>query len=153
MFDARRVVLTVGAVLTLLEKSGNDFDQSALLVALLRAAGYTNSQWSNGGVGYQFGWMLLPYENPDGSHRDIHHWFGLSLTNTDWNYTSSYLSVLLSRGQRFFPTQRKVDNSNTYSFQRVWVTLTMGGTNYYLDPAFKVSERVAGISLPEAMDL
>src|SRR5689334_11868520 len=66
-----------GAELTLLEKSGNDFDQCALLVALLRAAGYTNSQWSDKGVGYQFGWMLLPYDNPDGSHRDIHHWFGL----------------------------------------------------------------------------
>src|SRR2546428_10189399 len=38
-----------GAQLTLLEKSGNDFDQCALLVALLRAAGYTNA-------GYQFGW-------------------------------------------------------------------------------------------------
>src|SRR6266480_3415959 len=32
-----------GAALTLLEKSGNDFDQSALLVALLNAAGYTNT--------------------------------------------------------------------------------------------------------------
>ena len=30
-----------GAELTLLEKSGNDFDQCALLVALLRAGGYT----------------------------------------------------------------------------------------------------------------
>ncbi|MGH7979144.1 MAG: transglutaminase domain-containing protein, partial [Limisphaerales bacterium] len=36
-----------GAELTLLEKSGNDFDQCALLVALLRAAGYSPS--------YEFG--------------------------------------------------------------------------------------------------
>jgi len=138
-----------GAELTLLEKSGNDFDQSALLVALLRAAGYTNSQWSNGGVGYQFGWQQIPYDNPDGSHRDIHHWFGLSLNNTNWNYTSSYLSVLL--GTRFFPLRQSMDSSNTYAFQRVWVTLTTGGTNYFLDPAFKVSEPVAGIALPLAM--
>jgi transglutaminase-like putative cysteine protease len=62
-----------GAQLTLLEKSGNDFDQCALLVALLRAASYTNA-------GYQFGWMLLPYDNPDGSDRDIHHWLALSVT-------------------------------------------------------------------------
>src|SRR6266496_3793145 len=40
-----------GAQLTLLEKSGNDFDQCALLMALLRAAGYNNAN-------YQFGWML-----------------------------------------------------------------------------------------------
>src|ERR1039458_1333925 len=32
-----------GAELTLLERSGNDFDQCALLVSLLRAAGFTNS--------------------------------------------------------------------------------------------------------------
>src|SRR6267154_2172463 len=48
-----------GAQLTLLEKSGNDFDQSALLVALLRAAGYTN-------VNYQFGWQYLPYDDFSG---------------------------------------------------------------------------------------
>jgi hypothetical protein len=36
-----------GAQLTLLEKSGNDFDQSALLTALLNAAGYNNT-------GYEF---------------------------------------------------------------------------------------------------
>jgi hypothetical protein len=52
-----------GAALTLLEKSGNDFDQSALLVALLRAAGYNN-------VGYQFGWMWLPYDDPYGHDYD-----------------------------------------------------------------------------------
>lgn len=138
-----------GAELTLLEKSGNDFDQCALLVALLRAAGYTNSQWSNGGVGYQFGWQQIPFDNPDGSHRDLHHWFGLSLTNTSWDYTTTYLSVLLSA--RFFPLRQSVDTSNTFAFQRVWVTLTTGGTNYFLDPAFKVSEPVAGISLPLAL--
>ncbi len=33
-----------GAQLTLLEKSGNDFDQAALLVALLRAQGYTDDE-------------------------------------------------------------------------------------------------------------
>ena len=36
-----------GAELTLLERSGNDFDQCALLSALLQAAGYS--------PGYQFG--------------------------------------------------------------------------------------------------
>src|SRR5882724_1773571 len=35
-----------GAQLTLLDRSGNDFDQCALLVALMREAGYTN-------VGYE----------------------------------------------------------------------------------------------------
>src|SRR5205814_2534101 len=64
-----------GAQLTLLEKSGNDFDQSALLVALLRAAGHTNS-------GYQFGLVEVPYDDPAGHDEDLHHWLGLTLTNS-----------------------------------------------------------------------
>jgi RHS repeat-associated protein len=51
-----------GAELTFLEKSGNDFDQCALLMALLRSAGFTNAN-------YQFGWMELPYDSAD--HNDL----------------------------------------------------------------------------------
>ena len=67
-----------GATLTLLEKSGNDFDQCALLVALLRAAGYNNAA-------YQFGWMGVPFDATDGSHNDLHHWLNLSFSNTNWS--------------------------------------------------------------------
>jgi len=133
-----------GANLTLLEKSGNDFDQSALLVALLRAAGYTNAQGSNLGVGYQFGWELLPYDSPD--HQDLHHWLGLNLNNTNWNYTTLYLFNLFYV-QRGYPTfYYSTNDANTFWFQRVWVTLTIGSTNYYLDPAFKVSEPIPGLT-------
>ena len=82
-----------GAELTLLEKSGNDFDQCALLVALLRAGGYTNT-------GYQFGWMEMPYESAD--HKDLHHWLELNLVNTNWNYTSNYLFYLV-QNYRHYP--------------------------------------------------
>ena len=133
-----------GAQLTLLEKSGNDFDQSALLVSLLRAAGYTNS-------GYQFGWMLMPYDATDGSHNDLHHWLQMNLTNNNWLYTSNCLLKLVSN--RGYPTYSAYSGwgTNTFAFQRVWVTLTIGSTNYYLDPAFKVSEQVTGINLSAAM--
>ena len=136
-----------GAELTLLEKSGNDFDQCALLVALLRAAGYSNA-------GYQFGWMAMPFDNPDGSHRDIQHWLGLTFTNSNWSATSAYLNNLLV----FWRSYPNITGSyssnfgnNIYAFQRVWVTVTIGGTGYLLDPAFKVSEPITGISLPSAM--
>ena len=43
-----------GATLTLLERSGNDYDQSALLVALLRASGYT--------AVFQEGLMAIPVD-------------------------------------------------------------------------------------------
>src|SRR5207244_4453586 len=108
-----------GAQLTLLEKSGNDFDQCALLVALLRAAGYTN-------VGYQFGWNGIPYTNTDGSHRDLQHWLGLTLPNTNGNYTAAYLDIIFYE-VRGYPTNL-FDSSdmNTLWLQRVWVRLTMG---------------------------
>jgi YD repeat-containing protein len=137
-----------GAQLTLLEKSGNDFDQSALLVALLRAAGYTNAQFSNKGVGYQFGWMFLPYDSADS--RDLHHWLQLKLNNTIWIYTYYYLNDLFYN-IRGYPATYQLADGNTYMFQRVWVTLTLGTTNYYLDPAFKISEPDYGYNLPSIM--
>ncbi len=138
-----------GAQITLLEKSGNDFDQSALLVALLRAAGYTNSQGANLGVGYQFGWELLPYDATN--HQDLHHWLGLTLNNTNWSNTTLYLYNLFYV-ERHYPTMYySSTDTNTFWFQRVWVTLTIGSTNYYLDPAFKVSEPISGINLSSAM--
>ena len=137
-----------GANLTLLEKSGNDFDQCALLVALLRAAGYGNA-------GYQFGWMPLPFDNPDGSNRDLHHWLGLNFTNTPgtWPSTYAYLNELFKFWRGYPANSVDLGNlgNNTFAFQRVWVTVTVGGTNYNLDPAFKVSAPVAGVSLATAM--
>ena len=132
-----------GAELTLLEKSGNDFDQSALLAALLRAAGYNAT--------YQFGWMGVPYDATDGTHNDVHHWFQLNLTNTNWNYTSNYLFNLLWN-IRGYPTYY-LAYTNKLLFQRVWVTVTINSTNYYLDPAFKVSEPFASaVNLATAIE-
>jgi RHS repeat-associated protein len=139
-----------GAELTFLEKSGNEFDQCALLVAMLRAAGYTNAVGTDRGVGYQFGWMLMPYDNPDGSHRDLHHWLQLTLTNSNFNTTSNYLNTLIYQ-DRGYPDDSAKFGTNTFAFQRIWVTLTTGTNTYYLDPAFKVSELTTGINLTNAM--
>ncbi len=135
-----------GAQLTLLEKTGNDFDQCALLVALLRASGYTNTA---NNVGYQFGWMVLPYDNPDGSGNDIHHWLGLSVTNSNWSTTTTYLDDLFVT-QRSYPIVADNLGNNIYGVQRVWVTLSIGGTNYYLDPSFKITKPIPGIDLGTA---
>ena len=134
-----------GAEITLLEKSGNDFDQSALLVALLRAAGYSSAA-------YQFGWMGIPYDATDGTHNDLHHWLNLSQVNTNWLTTSNYLQNLFWN-IRGYPTYYTLADNNTFLFQRVWVTLTIGSTNYYLDPAFKVSEPIASTNLAAAIGL
>jgi RHS repeat-associated protein len=135
-----------GAQLTLLEKSGNDFDQCALLVALLSAAGYSNN------VAYQFGWQEIPYDDPYGVDYDLHHWWQLTLNNTNWTNTINYIYDL-AVGQRGYPLLYYVNDGtdNNFEIQRTWVALTIGSTTYQLDPAFKVSELVSGVSLTNAM--
>jgi hypothetical protein len=131
-----------GAELTYLEKSGNDFDQSALLVSLLRAAGYTN-------VGYNFGWEAVPFDDPTGHTNDLHHWLGLGFSNTNWTYTSNYVAHLFTR--RGYHNLALTGDNNTFVFQRVWVVLTNGFFIYDLDPAFKTTQTLQGINLTNAM--
>lgn len=131
-----------GAALTLLEKSGNDFDQCALLVALLRAAGYS-------GVNYQFGWEGIPYADSSGQNNDLRHWLNLSLSNTNWLNTSNYVYRLFAN--RGYPALYTTGDTNTFVFQRVWVTFAVDSTTYWVDPAFKKSAPVVGIVLTNAM--
>jgi RHS repeat-associated protein len=142
-----------GANLTLLERSGNDFDQCALLVALLRAAGYSNVQ-------YQFGWEEIPYidtyyPSEDPAPYDLQHWWRMTLSTTNVYVTiTNLLDFAQARG---YPLKYyAIDSYGTpyLDIQRVWVQLTIGATTYQLDPAFKISEPVSiptGLSLTNAM--
>ncbi len=135
-----------GAQLTLLERSGNDFDQCALLVALLRAAGHTAS--------YRFGTVFMSYELTSGPnyHRDFKHWLGLSEPNSNW--TNSLIYAVSLNDYRGFPfTGGFLSVPNALVFHHVWVRLTWNNTVYSLDPAFKVYEPVSGINLATAMGL
>jgi YD repeat-containing protein len=131
-----------GAQLTLLEKCGNDFDQAALLTALLHSAGYTNT-------GYIFGWIVANYTAPNGNGIDLPHWFRLTLPNTNWlGSTKPYLDAFFAA--RGYPEEGNFSgDTNDYLFQHVWVTLTNSGT-YWLDPSFKVSQFTNGINLISA---
>jgi RHS repeat-associated protein len=131
-----------GADLTLLERSGNDFDQCALLVALLRAAGHTN-------VSYQFAWMWMPFDDPNGENRDLRHWWQLTFSNTNWTNTVGYLKHLL--GLRGYPAYYDPGDGNYLLFQRLWVSLNVNGVTYNLDPAFKVSEQIGNNTLTNAL--
>jgi len=124
-----------GAQLTLLEQSGNDFDQCALLVALLRAAGQT--------AYYRFGTVYMPYEWSGDA--DFKHWLCLTKPNTNWSETLSFVSAV--NDYRGFPfTGSFLNSSNNVAFHRVWVRLTSGTNTYSLDPAFKISVPGSGIT-------
>ena len=88
------------------EKSGNDFDERALLVALLRAAGYSPS--------YEFGVLEMPYDATDGTHNDLHHWMQLTLVNTNWSNTLDYFGYLI--GQRGYSTFLDFGDGNAPEF-------------------------------------
>ena len=132
-----------GAQLTLLEGSGNEFDQCALLVALLRSAGYTNAS-------YQFGGQKVPYERAD--HRDFRHWLGLWKPNTNWN-ESYFLAYNVSFARGYPAVYSFPDDSTNLGLHRLWVKLPLNGTNYLLDPAFRVSELAGGVDVMAATGL
>jgi len=131
-----------GAEITLLERSGNDFDQCALLVALLRAAGYSPS--------YEFGMVSLPYSAAN--QMDYRHWIGATMPNTNWNTTVALAgNININVGYPYLATITGYTN-NLY-FHHIWVQLSINGTNYILDPAFKIGQMNTGINLDSAAQI
>ncbi|WP_431065742.1 RHS repeat-associated core domain-containing protein [Methylotuvimicrobium sp.] len=119
-----------GPYLTLLDRSGNDFDQAALLVELLRAAGIA--------ANYQYGRMTIPHASAIGM--DTAHWLGAEAN-------AGVIGNIIASGG--------IPIANNYTdrivLDRIWVVTTINGTAYALDPAFKPSEKTAGIDLAAAM--
>ncbi len=136
-----------GAQLTLLERSGNDFDQCALLVAMLRAAGHTAS--------YQFGFGVMTYESQYGDDWDFKHWIGLTMDGSSTSASTIAAYTMSLNDRRGYPySYAYVDGTNVaIVLHRVWVKLTWNDYTYSLDPAFKTSRPLDGIDLATAMRL
>jgi len=112
-----------GATMTLLDRMGNDFDQSSLLIALLRQAGYT--------ADYVYGtiWLTLDQTN---------EWLGVS---------DPYVLARLipSAGIPCVPYLNGIE------LDHVWVKVNIDGTDYVFDPSIKSCTYTSGIDLPDAM--
>ncbi len=138
-----------GAALTLLEKSGNDFDQCALLVSLLREAALHNPGILPA-ITYQYGSVGI-------SGADFHRWLGFP--ETDMSFLRQYaiesggwpLVSELPRAEA--RTQRNTwMRQNRLKVARVWVRAVIDGTPQLLDLSFKTSAWIGGISdMPGAM--
>jgi RHS repeat-associated protein len=122
-----------GPVGTLLDGRGDSFDQAALMVALLQQASLTNTAISN--VLFEFGQVYL-------SSAQLQSWL-----NVDSN-PYSIGSILASAG---IPASLYSDGSAILG--HVWVKVSINGTPYVFDPAFKPHTWAAGIvaSLPTIM--
>lgn len=148
-----------GAQVTLLERSGNDFDQCALLVALLRAADANNPAASYT-VSYEFGCMKIPYQATSGP--DLRKWLGLTLVETSSPENWQEVANLL-QGMNYFRGYPKLTQNYvlfqeitvpaSFIFHRVWVKFYDGVTTYYLDPALKTSTMIPGLDVSAAMQL
>lgn len=113
-----------GATLTYYDRSGNDFDQASLMIALLRASGYT--------ARYECGKMKFP--------------FSLDSPLTNWvGSAANDVSILASGG---IPTEHV---EGDVFVTRAWVRATIEGVDYLFDPAFKEYSYSDGIELQGAI--
>lgn len=141
-----------GAHLTLLEGSGNDFDQCALLVALLSASGKSPT--------YKFGACYFSYT-------DFTKWVGLSttpyshltdadfasqnggLTAVPWKKRLAVYNFLTPRGY-FYVDKFTSNGEEWFIIPHVWVEVTDAGTTRKLSPSRKDYDEFPGINLTTA---
>jgi RHS repeat-associated protein len=115
-----------GATLTLLDGSGNDFDQASLMIALLRASGYTAQ--------YVYGQMTIPGDQ-------MANWLG---TDQVWQVVNG---VVASGG---IPLDAIYTDAMA-TLDRVWVKATINSVDYLFDPAFKSYSYTTKINLATAL--
>jgi len=118
-----------GPYLTLHERAGNDFDQAALLVELLRAAGFT--------ANFRYGTASVDTTAP------------LQLqTLADWLGTDADAQIIAGTFSNGGVPVEQVGTN--LEFDRVWVEVDIGGSTVSLDPAFKLLSKGGGIDLDAA---
>ena len=132
-----------GALMTLLEGRGNDFDQCTLLVSLLRTSGYQAS--------YVLGFMEIPYESPDGY--DMKAWIGFrpSFDPANPDLVSDLVSSFLRN--RGTPLTAFLTQTKTVLLPRVWVRAVVDGKRCDLDPSFKRRQFSPALDWASAINL
>ncbi len=124
-----------GAVRTLIDRQGNDADQSALLIALLQASGYsatfeTTDDWDGDNA-----YNLAAFPMTSSNGYDVPTWWGIT------NSASTVNQVLANAGYLGGVV------GNTVYLSHVWVSATINGNTYQLDPSFKPSQTTPGINV------
>ena len=156
--------LRKGSALTLLEGSGNDFDQSVLLADLLVAAGYpaSNVKLRLRGMGVEYShlvnWMGLASEPfPGKNFLQVYGQeqpFGAGVTDLVAKQLAFSTSFVSKRGSAsvaiWNPPENPIaagpDGKAVPFFDRMFVQLTMGGVVYDLDPSYKAYEKITAVA-------
>ena len=156
-----------GVLMTLLDRSGNDYDQCALLAALLKASGYNST--------FQIGRCYIPFG--DGTGDDYVSWLGFS-TNLfpgqtytqawqSYGFASDPLSSLIESDiikKQIFETIQYSSfagwPAGTFDFNadtkcvgldRVWLAVAVNNVMYQLDPSLKRVNKISGYDVATAM--
>jgi RHS repeat-associated protein len=130
-----------GAQLTYLERSGNDIDQAALLVALWRAAG----------IDCQYVYGLIEMPVTAANQIDWYHYLGAEGSET--GATGQLEQLVYSRGtpSGYFATYPG-SAVNTRALTRIWVQANVSGNWINYDPSFKLVQPVTpNLDLATAM--
>ncbi len=131
-----------GAAATLLERSGNDADTAALLVALLRLCPTVST------AKYVQGFVSVPF-NDTSTGKDINHWLGVDPV------ASLVDSVLTEHGTPVADVVKGFTTGGTlvaYAWRHWWVQvqLTSGGNAIWFDASFKTYNRTPAVNMVTA---
>ena len=116
-----------GAAGTLLAGRGNDWDQTSLFIALMRAAGYS--------ADYVIG--------------DV--WYDMEIL-ADWTGVDSQINIVINLFARGGIPISPYSPPYPTLIRRVWAQADIGGTTYFFDPSMKTSNRTSGINLQTALN-
>ena len=131
---------------TLLDREGNDADQSLLLFALLRASGYDVSiayePMLVSGNEIRNGFYMPLTDNADQFPYNAASWLDMPATGTVSTLYTQVSARLNAAGR---PSGfLMVGGIPCVMTDHFWVLLTVGGVTYYLDPSFKPTIRTEG---------
>ena len=145
-----------GANLTLLEMSGNDMDQSALLVALLRASGYSPS-YRSGPVAFFPTQHVLwngisnrPYDHM--TDAQFAAAIGTTVSDPQLANERIYYGLVAYLAKFGYPIVERVNvgGYRAFGIPHVWVQVAINGTTYQLSPSYKQYDWLSGIDIVAA---
>lgn len=121
--------LAKSPTMTLLDREGNDIEQSALLIALLAEAGFESA--------YVNGYIQL-------NGAQVMNWLGVP------DDPELVEKVFGDGGKSFAMVYATGGSIDSVVLEHIWVKVTIGGVNYVFDPSFKEYQYTEGIDLDAA---
>lgn len=155
--------LRKGPVLTLLEGSGNDFDQCVLLADLLKAAGYQQIEYRYRTQKVDYaqlkGWVGLADDAFPGrtfqqvTGQTVADYFSTSVAIDEQVAKQAVLGVqfLRHRGSQVGASTAAIWSPDlpakaSFVMDRLCLEVMMNGVSYSLDPSYKTYEKIPGVA-------